>query len=128
MNVVREKIPGPSGAGKSGLALRMMALGAALVADDRVVVARRAEGLVAAAPAALAGLVEARGVGILRVPAAAEAPLALAVDLGAPAEARLPQWRKIALLGCEIDLIPGAGVPNLDCILMVLVQSGGATV
>ena len=36
---------GASGAGKSGLALRLMALGARLVADDRVLLRRGPEGL-----------------------------------------------------------------------------------
>jgi HPr kinase/phosphorylase len=117
-------ILGPSGSGKSSLAIAMMALGAGLVADDRVAVRREGPGLVAAAPAALAGLVEARGVGILRVPAAGPTPLALAVDLAEAPAARLPQWRKFALLGAEIALISGRGVPNIGSILMVWAQSG----
>ncbi|MFZ9450406.1 MAG: HPr kinase/phosphorylase [Alphaproteobacteria bacterium] len=59
---------GPSGAGKSDLALRLVDGGAALVADDRVDLRRRGTCLVASPPAPLRGLVEARGVGILRVP------------------------------------------------------------
>src|SRR5262245_61986603 len=62
-------ILGASGRGKSALALALTATGAALVADDRVEIVRRGRALVARAPAALAGLVEARGIGILPVPA-----------------------------------------------------------
>jgi HPr kinase/phosphorylase len=75
---------GPSGAGKSALALRLIALGAELVADDRTLVARHGDRLVAAAPASGHGLIEARGVGLLRLPALGAVPLALAVDLGQP--------------------------------------------
>lgn len=64
---------GPSGSGKSDLALRaVMQEGAKLVADDRVHLARRGAGLVAAAPreaghAGLLGAIEAYGLGILRL-------------------------------------------------------------
>lgn len=77
---------GPSGAGKSDLALRLIDRGFMLVADDRVDIA----GGFAAAPAALAGLLEVRGLGIVRLPYLASARLALAVDLAGGA-ARLPE-------------------------------------
>lgn len=54
-------IMGRSGAGKSALALRMMALGAHLVADDRTCLVAEGASLVASAPPSLAGLIEARG-------------------------------------------------------------------
>lgn len=115
---------GASGAGKSGLALRLMALGARLVADDRVVVRRGPAGLVAAAPAALAGMIEARGVGLLRAEPLSQALLAIAVDLdGAPA-ARMPQPREIFLLGVQLELISGRDVPNLDATLIQLLRCG----
>lgn len=115
-------ILGASGAGKSGLALRLMALGASLVADDRVVLSREEGDLVARAPEPLRGLVEARGVGILRVPHAETARIRLAVDLDIAPEARMPEPRKITLLGCDIRLICGRGVPNLDAIITVVAQ------
>ena len=76
---------GPSGCGKSDLVLRLLECGFVLVADDRVNIA---DGF-ASAPPALAGLLEIRGLGILRLPHAAQAKLALAVDLSACAD-RLP--------------------------------------
>lgn len=119
-------ILGASGAGKSGLALRMMAIGARLVADDRVDIARRDGALIASAPAALRGLIEARGVGLLRAEALSEAPLALAVDLDRPAAARMPHLREITLLGVEIELMLGHDVPNLDASLVQMLQCGRA--
>ena len=119
-------ILGASGAGKSRLALGLIGRGAALVADDRVVLARSGAALVARAPAALAGLVEARGLGILRLPAVPEAPLALAVDLDRPAAARMPQAVTITYLGVEVELISGAGFPNLEVVLTIYVQNGRA--
>lgn len=84
-------IRGPSGNGKSDLALRLIDAGASLVADDRTVLRSTDGRLWASAPPALRGLLEVRGVGILRVPWAAETPLGLVVDLVAQAdELRLP--------------------------------------
>jgi HPr kinase/phosphorylase len=120
-------ILGASGAGKSGLALRLMALGARLVADDRVLVDRAGAALVARAPAALAGMIEARGIGLLRAEPMASAPLALAVDLDAEAPARMPQPREITLLGVGIQLILGKSVPNLDAALLQRLRGGAAT-
>jgi serine kinase of HPr protein (carbohydrate metabolism regulator) len=74
-------IRGPSGAGKSDLALRLIDGGAALVADDYCEVEAAAGGLIARAPASIAGRMEVRGFGIAALPARAEARLALVVDL-----------------------------------------------
>lgn len=119
-------ILGTSGSGKSGLALALIGRGGQLVADDRVVLARRQKALVASAPPAIAGLIEARGLGLLRVPAIPEAPLALAVDLDRPAEARMPQPVAITLLGVNLELISGKDLPNLDLVLSMVVQNGRA--
>ncbi|HHY02835.1 MAG TPA: serine kinase, partial [Paracoccus sp.] len=73
-------ILGPSGAGKSSLALALMAQGALLVADDRVLLDASEGQLIAACPAPLLGRIEARGVGILAAPPAGPVPLAQVVD------------------------------------------------
>jgi HPr kinase/phosphorylase len=119
-------ILGASGAGKSALALDLIGRGAALVADDRVDVRPCGGALVARAPAALAGLVEARGVGLLRLPAAPEVPLVLAVDLDRTPAARMPQRLTITYLGIAIELISGRDVPNLGLVLTICVQNGRA--
>ena len=80
---------GPSGSGKSDLALRLIDRGARLIADDRAVLTRHGDGVLAAPPATIAGLLEVRGVGIVAVPHVAGVPVALVVDLGGP-PARLP--------------------------------------
>jgi HPr kinase/phosphorylase len=117
-------ILGGSGAGKSALALALIGRGAALVADDRVVLTRRGNALLAAAPEAIPGLIEARGIGILRLPAVPEAAVTLAVDLDRPPAARMPQPETITYLGISIELIFGRDIPNLDCVLTIIVQNG----
>ncbi|MBK3801178.1 aldolase [Azospirillum brasilense] len=90
---------GPSGSGKSDLALRMIDAGALLVADDRVELRVEDGRVMATAPAALAGLLEVRGVGIMPMPAAAEAEITLVVDLvPRGAVERLPEKETADLL------------------------------
>lgn len=91
-------ILGPSGAGKSDLALRLIVEGALLVSDDQTSVDARGDELWASAPEKIAGLIEARGVGI--VPAAIKrgTRLALAVQLTAAPE-RMPESRTWSLPG-----------------------------
>jgi serine kinase of HPr protein (carbohydrate metabolism regulator) len=100
---------GPSGAGKSDLAIRMIDGGARLVADDRTELTVEAGRLMARAPKVLAGLVEARGLGIVRVPAEnllAAAPVVLIVDLVAADEIdRLPEPQSETLLGINVPRI-----------------------
>src|SRR5271163_1875554 len=82
-------ILGASGAGKSSVALKLLAMGARLVADDRVELFEDEQVLWARAPAPLTGLIEVRGLGIVTLPHAANARVALAVQLGSNA-GRLP--------------------------------------
>lgn len=97
---------GPSGAGKSDLALRLIDSGARLVADDQVEIRRAGERVLVTAPAAIAGLIEVRGVGILRVESLAEATLAMLVDLVASAEVdRLPEILCEDVLGLAVPSI-----------------------
>jgi serine kinase of HPr protein (carbohydrate metabolism regulator) len=97
---------GPSGAGKSDLALRLIDGGARLVADDQVELQRAGERVSVTAPAAIAGLIEIRGVGIVRLEAVAEATLALLVDLVPSAEVeRFPETRYEDVLGVKVPLI-----------------------
>ena len=100
-------ILGPSGSGKSGLALQLMALGADLVADDQTEVRLENAALIARCPPTIHGLIEARGLGILRSAALAETTLALAVDLGQTETDRLPPRRSMILFDYPLDLVFG---------------------
>lgn len=82
-------ILGGSGSGKSDLALRLIAAGAELVSDDRTELFVRRGRLCARPPKPIAGLMEARGVGIVDVPFAEEVQIALVVALKARV-ARMP--------------------------------------
>ena len=97
---------GPPGAGKSDLALRLMEDGARLLADDQALLQRAGDQVLVRAPAAIAGLIEVRGVGIVRVDALGEAPLALVADLVPSTQVeRIPDNRFEVVLGLTIPLI-----------------------
>ncbi len=96
---------GPSGAGKSDLGLRLIDDGARLVADDQTLLRRSGERIVASAPATLAGLIEVRGIGIVRLEAIPEAPLALIVDLLPLGQIeRIPEPGVETVLGLAVPL------------------------
>jgi hypothetical protein len=80
---------GPSGAGKSDLALRLIDQGATLVADDRTILFIAKGALHAKAPASIKGLLEIRGLGIVKLPVRTNVKIALVVRLGREG-ARLP--------------------------------------
>jgi serine kinase of HPr protein (carbohydrate metabolism regulator) len=100
-------IQGPSGAGKSDLALRAMAAGWRLVADDRTLVWMSGGRLFGRAPTTLHGLVEARGLGVLPVSVRQMAQLdmvvACAPDLGAVE--RMPQEETVNVLGTTLPCV-----------------------
>ena len=77
---------GPPGSGKSDLVLRLAELGFMLVADDQVLV----EAGEARAPDRVAGLLEIRGLGLLRRPYRARARLAMVTELVEQPVERLP--------------------------------------
>lgn len=84
-------ILGPSGSGKSSLALRLVALGATLVADDRVCLTAEGETVVLSAPEGLPPAIEARQVGLLNAPLGRPARLELVIDMSQIERERLPE-------------------------------------
>lgn len=97
---------GEPGAGKSDLALRLIADGALLVADDQTLVEIADGFLRACAPRPIVGLIEARGVGITRAPIKRATPLRLAVHLVGVTPERMPEPRTWSLPGSERPSVP----------------------
>lgn len=127
-NGVAVLVTGDAGTGKSDLLLRLLSHGFMLVADDRVDIA---DGH-ASAPPALAGLLEVRGLGIMRLPYLARARLALVVRLGHEAS-RLPQPERDPDLGLPVIRLAPATISApervalaLDCALGKVGQVAGA--
>lgn len=97
---------GPSGSGKSDLALRLIESGARLIADDQVAVACERGELWLQAPPSIAGMIEVRGLGILRLPRAPRTALHLVCDL-VPREQveRLPERGRCELCGVAVPQV-----------------------
>jgi len=106
---------GPSGSGKSDLVLRLLARGFDLVADDRVEI----EDGVARPVPALAGLLEVRGLGIVRLPYVAATRLALVVELG-DAATRLPVPARHDALGLPMTWLDAFAASAPDCVALAL--------
>jgi HPr kinase/phosphorylase len=97
---------GPSGSGKSDLALRLIDRGARLVADDQLTVERQGDRLLGRPAEALAGLLEVRGYGIVKLPWRAPCPLGLAVGLDSVGPLpRLPEPESYDLLGVRVPYL-----------------------
>ncbi|MBE1285923.1 MAG: serine kinase [Rhodobacteraceae bacterium] len=117
-------IKGDSGSGKSSLALQLMALGASLVADDRVILEDVEGHLLASAPPPLRGLIEMRGIGLLNVKAHGPVRLVAAVDMDRVEEERLPRFRELDLLGHPVTLLRRVDSPIFPAGLMQFLKSG----
>jgi serine kinase of HPr protein (carbohydrate metabolism regulator) len=101
-------ITGPSGSGKSDLALRLIDRGAVLVSDDQVDLSadENSSKLFAHTPEALAGLIEVRGVGLMKTDYVGNATVALHVDLGSGEDVeRLPEPSFTEFFGVKVRKI-----------------------
>ena len=106
------------------MALQMMALGARLVADDRVAL-HMVEGRAQADAAPnIAGMIEARGIGLLKAMPAGPSPITHVVDLDQTELDRLPEPLTTVVLRQTVPLLRAAGVPNLASALMQLLKMG----
>ena len=109
-------ILGKSGAGKSSLALHLMALGCDLVADDRTVLCREENQLIARCPEPIQGQIEAHSFGILQIGFVDSAKIACVVDLDKQEAQRLPSPKSTEICGvtcpvfhkCDIAVLPFA--------------------
>lgn len=103
---------GPPGSGKSDLVLRLIGRGWSLVADDQVVLSAAEGEALAQAPAALSGMLEVRGLGLLRgLEAAGPVRLRLVIECRArEAVPRLPAPARWDCLGVGLPLVPLAAL------------------
>ncbi len=90
---------GHSGSGKSDMSLRLIDAGAVLIADDRVELSGANGVLTASAPAAIKGLLEVRGLGIVTMPCQETACIKLKVVL---------------CQACEIDRMPDPAFETVE--------------
>ena len=103
---------GDSGAGKSDVALRLIAAGGKLVADDQTVLFIENGRLIAEAPPNLAGEMEIRGLGLMRLEKAPASPVILAVRLD-PEDA-IPRMPEPAFFTLPLALQADVKVPLIS--------------
>ena len=118
-------IIGPAGAGKSALALECLAMGAQLIADDRVFIKAQDGTLHLHRPAALKDMIECYGIGILHRDSIATAPLDLVVDLSKQAQGRLPAPLFTHILGHQVPCLAHTGQTNFAHALYVYISGNG---
>ena len=117
-------IAGRSGSGKSALALELMSRGAALVADDQVILKDQDGHLRACAPDALRNKIEARFVGLLRAKTVSDVAVQLWVDLDHSERERLPQHHTITCLGVELPLLFAVSSPHFASAILQYLKHG----
>jgi serine kinase of HPr protein (carbohydrate metabolism regulator) len=125
-------VRGPAGSGKSRLALNLIQAAASghlvfarLVADDRVHVEAAQDRVIARPPAILAGLLEVRGLGILRLQYEPMALISWVVDLDAAASVRLPDAATAQTAVAGVTLPRLAIAPGCDPVPLVLAAVTG---
>lgn len=125
-------IRGAPGTGKSMLAHALIARGARLIADDRVWLSARSGRVIAGVPAAIAGLMELRGRGLVAVPHERFGVIHLVADFVAEEELdRMPDAPQLSTALLDITLprqpIPAASeraLPLIEAALAALSPTG----
>tara|TARA_Y100000385_G_scaffold260705_1_gene290807 strand:- start:13 stop:438 length:426 start_codon:yes stop_codon:yes gene_type:complete len=117
-------ILGQSGSGKSQLALALITHGAKLISDDQVILINTESEIILSAPKSISGKIEARFVGILKMPVLI-APLYLVIDLDQKELDRLPKKKFVTYFNKKIPALNANGIKKLEYSLMPLLKNNG---
>lgn len=118
---------GPSGCGKSSLAVQLIALGGLLIADDRCVVSLNEGELWVSSPPSLPPLIEARGVGLLKVPMSPQCRLALVVNMDILVTARLPEPQLTKICEHQVKMMDKSDAAHFPSAVLLYLKHGIAT-
>lgn len=117
-------IIGKSGSGKSTLGLQLLAYGAGLIADDRTALACIDGRIIASAPDNIAGLIEARGMGVLNAAVHPPATVACVIDLDCISQERIPAPKSITISGVEIPMFARSAMGDFAASVMQFLRAG----
>jgi HPr kinase/phosphorylase len=120
---------GASGRGKSSTALQMMGMGARLISDDLVSLDASETGIRLSRPPQVRGpaMIEARGIGLLRVATASAGELVLVVDLDHDETERLPQPVHVSVAGHSVRQLRRVENPAFPSMLLQYLSAGVGT-
>lgn len=105
---------GEAGSGKSSFAAELIARSGELVADDQVLICEENGKLFADAPPPLAGVLELRGIGLVKLPYVASTQLHLVVEcISGTAEATRCELLNVPLPCLRLDMTHAASVAKL---------------
>lgn len=98
-------LTGPSGAGKSDLTLRLIDQGGCLISDDYTEVRCEGRQAILSPPAEIAGRLEIRGIGLMKLSHCRDIPLHLVFELKNHSEIeRMPEDRSMSFDGVTVPL------------------------
>lgn len=80
----------------------------------------------ATAPREIGGLIEARGLGLIRVPVAGPTRLSAVLDLAVVEDTRLPPRRTIEMLGTPLPLLRKVDAPSFSAALILWLRASAA--
>lgn len=96
-------ILGPSGSGKSDLALRLIDDGGVLISDDYVEIEYKDGAIIANTAPNIGGMIEVRGIGLIKLDYLKSSPLHLVLDLVQMKEIdRIPEKQFYRVMDCEV--------------------------
>ena len=99
-------IRGPSGSGKSDLALRLIDDGADLIADDQVAIRALEQKLYLSPLDNTPGLIEVRGIGVMKIKYVRDIKLCLVIDLDPSDEIqRIPEIKEELIKSIPVPVI-----------------------
>ncbi len=98
-------IEGAPGSGKSSLALALIDRGAVLVGDDAVLLEASGDTLLASPHPRVTGLIEVRNLGLLHMPVAKAAPVALVLILDPAAPRHIEAADRVERAGVTLPMI-----------------------
>ena len=116
-------IVGRSGSGKSSLAIKLLALGSTLVADDQCELVKKNNRFRISKPASLPNSIEMRGIGLVSVPMNIETSLDWVVNMDEAETERMPDPRFTEIGGYRVPTIFGKNMDELASRIYVLVSN-----
>ena len=117
-------ILGKSGAGKSNLAIKLISMGAKLISDDKTHVKFKENKIIISKPETTPNFIEARGIGLIKVPFVVSSKLFCFVKITNLELNRLPNAKNKYCFGKKIKLMEFNPFYNNESALFMSIRYG----